>query len=299
MSKYVIFVLLFQMGIAFLQGVHARQKKRELPLEKMAITAFVPVVGLVIPYIGRIFRRREDDGNLADIFDYDGRDIQNDIRYEKIVQVEKEVNYVSVEEALLLNDSTIKRRLIMDTAKEDAYEYINFLKLAMQDRDMETSHYAASIVMEVNRELQNVIQSAVVLYEKDKTDVQNILFYGEIVGRYYNSGLLEEHGARKYGLLYSRLLEELINLEYMTESIFEDKIETDMNLGEHRNLKSWIHQYQERYPESEKPYLLMMKYYYITHDQEGIKKTLEQLQSSHVNVSRKGNERIEFWKSIR
>ncbi len=295
MNRYILLIFFFQLIVAILHGLWAMKKGHNMPLEKMAIIAFIPVLGLVIPYLGFLFPKKEGEGDLADVFDHNSEDIKNDIRYEKIVEIEKEVNYVPVEEALILNDSLVKRKLIMDTAQEDASEYLSFLKLAMADSDMETSHYAASLVMEISRRLQNIIQKSSVEYEKDKMNVDKLVKYIDNVGKYYNSGLLDENNERRYGILYSDLVEKLIGLDYFTEAIFKEKIETDIKLMTRSNILDWIELYNEKYPESEKPYLLKMKYYYITNNIEGINHTLKSLESSHVNITREGNEIIKYW----
>ncbi|MBF4694203.1 hypothetical protein [Fusibacter ferrireducens] len=295
MSRYILIVFLFQLIIAALHGFRAVKKNKVMPLEKMAIIAFIPVLGLIIPYLGFLFPKKEGTGDLDDLFDHNSEDIKNDIRYEKLVEIEKEVNYVPVEEALILNSSSVKRKLIMDTAKEDASEYLNFLKLAMIDPDMETSHYAASLVMEISRELQNIIQKSAVEYEKDKTNVEHLAKYVENVGKYYNSGLLDENNERRYGVLYSGLIGNLIDLGYFTETLFREKIETDIKLMMHSNIFDWIKRYNEQYPESEKPYLLKMKYYYITNNMDGINQTLKTLKSLRVNITHEGNEIIKYW----
>lgn len=286
MSKYIIFIFIFQLLVALIQGFLAVSKKQILPLEKMAITAFIPISGLVIPYLGFLFPQKEGEGDLVDVFDHNSEEIKNEIRYEKIIEIEKEVNYIPVEEALLLNNSSVKRKLIMDTARDEAYDYISFLKLAMSDSDMETSHYAASIVMEINRKLQTLIQKAAADYEKNNKDAKNLFDYVDIVGKYYKSGLLDEGNEKRYGLLYSKLIEELINLEYDTEALFKDKIETDLKLNEYTSLFNWIERYHDKYPESETPYLLTMKYYYITNNVNGINQVLRTIENAHVNITR-------------
>ena len=295
MSKYIILVFIFQLLVAFIQGFLATRKKQILPLEKMAITAFIPVLGLIIPYLGFLFPKKEGEGDLIDVFDHNSEDIKNEIRYEKTIEIEKELNYIPVEEALLLNNSSVKRKLIMDTARDEAYDYISFLKLAMSDSDMETSHYAASIVMEINRKLQTLIQKAAADYEKNNTDAKILSDYVDIVGKYYKSGLLDEGNETRYGLLYSKLIEQLINLQYDTEALFKDKIETDIKLKEYTNLFHWIERYHDKHPESETPYLLAMKYYYITNNVNGINQVLHDVENSHVNFTREGNEIIKYW----
>lgn len=294
MIEYVAILMLFQILLALLIGLLEKKKYGVFPVERMAVIALVPGFGFAIPYFGRLFKDSGGD-NLTDIFDHSGQEISNDIRYEKRIEFDKETNLVPVEEALIMNNSIVKRKLIMDTAKEDAYDYISFLKVAMADQDMETSHYAASIVMEINRKLQNVIQEASVAYEHNKHETRNLENYTEIVGKYYHSGLLDDANERRYGYLYSKLLGELLQHKHYNEHLYTEKIVTDIRLMNYPEVFPYLEMYENRYPESETPYLLKMRYHYLTGNPDGIRSVLNKIDAVHVNLSRKGQEIIKFW----
>ncbi len=297
-EKYLIIVYIIQLIIAFIIVLYSVIRRRSIPLEKIAILVLLPVFGLFIPYLGRIFPSEQKEGDLDDVFDHGVEDIRDDIRYEKMLEFEKEFNYVPLDEALILNNSSVKKELILDIAKADAMGHLEFLKLAMTDRDMETSHYAASIVMEVNRGFQEAIQNAVTKYSAEPENIDNLIRYVEVIGKYYHSGLLDENNERRYATQYSKLLDELLGRGYYTEKFFQEKINLDIEINELARIFDWIAFYKEKYPESDSPYLLMMKYYYFTKNIEGIKKVLEALENSHVNTTPKGEDMIKYWKSI-
>lgn len=294
MIKYVVLICIIQCLTALWLILNAKRKKVSVPMVYVAMLILMPVVGLAFFLISWLYHMAAKE-TPDDIFDHTWDIEENSLRYEKKIEFNKEVNYVPVEEALLLNNSSVKRQLIMDTVKEDAYDYISFLKMAMADHDMETSHYAASIVLETNRNLQNIIQGTAVAYENDKEDVEALENYTEVVGKYYKSGLIDAASEIRYGNIYSQLLQEHLNLKRYSENIFIEKIETDIKLGNFGEVLSDIELFRKKYPESENPYLLLLKYHYKQRNYEGIQGLIEDMDERHINFSRKGQEIINFW----
>ncbi len=294
MINEIVWIYALQWMIAL--WLFLRKKKTDVRVSPVHICILIlmPVAGLVfftIVWVYQLTPRETPD----DIFDHNLDVTENVLRYEKKIEFSKEVNYVPVEEALILNNSAVKRKLIMDTVKEDAYDYISFLKMAMADHDMETSHYAASIILETNRNLQNVIQATAVAYENDKDNMEALEAYTEVVGKYYKSGLIDSASEVRYGNIYSQLLQTHLSLKKHSEYIFTEKIETDIKLGNYHEVSSDIEYFRKNYPESEKPYLLLLKLYYQQKNYEGIQDLLSEMEDYHVNFSRKGQEIIKFW----
>lgn len=292
--KELLMLLAFQWAVALVYILNAKKHRRPLPLEKIAITALIPFMGLLIPYLGQVFKNKEVEA-LSDTFDREEYRFKHDIRYLKMAEIEKEINTVPVEEALILNDSSTKRRLIMDTAKENAYDYITFLKLAIRDQDMETSHYAASLVMEIKRNLQNLIQSLSVAHGHDPENLVVLEQYIEVVSKYYRSQLLDEKNQERYAYLYSQLLADYLTKAVPTERWLEEKIDVDFHLGHLKEIETWVNIYYQTFPDSERPYLLLLKYYYKGGDQAQFEKTLKALKGSHIKLSREGLSIVRYW----
>ena len=81
---------------------------------------------------------------------------------------EKELNNVPMEEALKINDYELRRKMVMDTLKEDnTLDYLNVLKEALENEDSETSHYASSIIMLLQEKTQKQILAKEKALEED------------------------------------------------------------------------------------------------------------------------------------
>lgn len=59
---------------------------------------------------------------------------------------------VPLEEALLINEPGVRRELIMDVLNDDPEEYMDLLKQARMNEDVEVVHYAITAMVELSKE---------------------------------------------------------------------------------------------------------------------------------------------------
>ena len=59
---------------------------------------------------------------------------------------------VPLEEALLINKPGVRRELIMDVLNDDPEEYMDILKQARMNEDVEVVHYAITAMVELSKE---------------------------------------------------------------------------------------------------------------------------------------------------
>lgn len=292
--KYLIIILLFQFLLATLYIISAYRNGKAIPFEKVSVTAFIPVLGIFIPYMGTLFNYGSLDMDV-ELFNHDDLDLTDGTSYMKKNDSEYAVNIIPVEEAMILNDSDVRRRILINTISEDAANHINFLKMAVLDSDIETSHYASSIIMEIKRELHGLIQKTSVEYENNKNDFETQKLYLDLIEKYLNSGLLDERSTKRYQEVYLKLLEERLAIGISEEKYFIEKINLEMKLGRLYNCKTWIDKYCEVYPDYENPHILLLKYYYLKNDVESFDKALIGIKNKHINFSKNGLDIIRFW----
>lgn len=208
------------------------------------------------------------------------------------------VNLVPLEEALILADPKEKRKLLLDVLKKSMDGYITPVKMALGDKDSETSHYAASTLMELTRRHMLFLQTMALEYEKNKEDITFSLAYAEYLRKYADSGILEEREKNKYLNQYIQVMEKIISKEEkknISENIYGEFIEALMEVKLYDNIEKWCKEYQELYPRSEKPYLCFLKYFYLTGQNKNFFKMLQELKNSSIPVSKDTLSIIRFW----
>src|SRR4051812_19179699 len=147
----ILIILYFCCCLFF--GMISVWKKWENGLIKTVLITFFPVIGLLLVlYLFKPIKVHPatENTNHLEMADFSFPVNQ--------VNVEKEINFVPIQDALLLNDNQTKRKLLIHSLKENSIQNTSILTNALQNEDTETSHYAATAIMEMKRKLQNSLQ---------------------------------------------------------------------------------------------------------------------------------------------
>lgn len=141
---------------------------RDNSIYKVLVVLLIPVFGILYFITFSILKRFNYD-STDELLDY-GKYIKSNVSGSliKTSDINKEINLVSADEALILNESKIRRKLIIDLVKESSTDYISILKKALENEDTEVSHYAATAIAEFKNYFISTIQQKSVEYEKIK-----------------------------------------------------------------------------------------------------------------------------------
>ena len=83
----------------------------------------------------------------------------NEERYKNIfVSQETKEQVVPLEDALLLNEAGVRRELIMDVLNDNPGEYMELLKKARMNDDVEVVHYAITAMVELSKDYDYRLQ---------------------------------------------------------------------------------------------------------------------------------------------
>lgn len=286
MKLFILGHLLLSTLIAFM-GFHKINKQERFCNFMMAI-AF-PVGGYIIVLI--LYLSRNKAAKEID----DEPEIENaHILFTDRFNREKDTNIIPLEETLLINNTKIKRQQLIDALKKDASKYIDMLKIALRDEDVETSHYAASAIAEIKRNLDLKLQAFSVEYEKSKLNTKLLKQYADVLEEYLNSGLLDEFNKKKTIFTYIKVLENLIENQEEMEVYYYKLINALFDSREIEKAEKYCKVFLENY-ENEDAYLVNLKYYYLIKDKKSFDKVFKKLLKSPIRISNKGLNIIRFW----
>lgn len=294
---YILLIIHIFISILFCAYNIITKQPRDASIYKFLVVFLIPVFGaayFIILAVLKKFFHYDSTEELLDYSKYIRSDIQGSLV--KSSDINKEINIISADEALVLNESKIKRKLIIDLVKENSTEHISILKKALENEDTEVSHYAATAITEFKNYYIGTLQQASVKYEKDKTNVDALLDYVSILKNYLDSTLLDATIQRRYKYLYSEKLGELLSLYTSEEKYFIDKINCDIELGDYNSSLEYCSKFSETYNESEAPYIMYMKLYYILKDSNNFKIRLKELEESNLQFTNKTLNIFRFWK---
>ncbi|MFD1954130.1 hypothetical protein ACFSL6_08085 [Paenibacillus thailandensis] len=265
-------------------------------LVRGSVVIALPVIGWLTPLFwpGRLYRTRDKDKPDRDVFADREFDVQFTTVHAKM-EIEKELDVIPVEEALVLGDIADRRKVMLDLLKLDAMKHLDVLQKGVGNEDSETSHYAVSAIVEVKRNLTLSLQELSVRYEADRNDLEVLRAYAEVIDGYTRSGFLDGQSLKNYKTTYLGLLAREIELDPAAEQAYRRKAAAEIELGRYRDAEETASLYKERYPDKEEPYLLLIEVYYYMRSYGKIQAVLDGLKNSPVRLSHRGLTQVRLW----
>ncbi|OYP09298.1 hypothetical protein CG709_09435, partial [Lachnotalea glycerini] len=136
MNSTLIFIGIYAL-LCILYFVYLKKAVKETNniIFHMITVICIPIFGFVLvslmDYFIQVMRADETDYSY-----YIGEKKYEDLHYLKPLNKQKEIDKVSIEEALNLNSNTYKRQMVMDTLSSDnVLDYIDVLKKALGNTD--------------------------------------------------------------------------------------------------------------------------------------------------------------------
>lgn len=262
----------------------------------MTLVSFLPLIGWLLPSIWPKKFISNEGKFLEDYMNEQTNDIEIELlTKEESVKREKELNVIPIKEALVINDFTTRRKLMLDVLKKDTMQYIDVIKMAVLNEDSETSHFAVAAVMEVKRKLSLSLQRFSVEFEKNQQDTTVARSYAQVVKEYMASGFLDDQTLKKYKYIYIQAVGILIEHGQGEPEIYQEKMSVEMELHEYEEAEKTGLQYLEAYPLHEEPYLFLMEYYYRTKSKMKMQEILDELMNSTIQFSNRALTVVRYW----
>lgn len=265
-------------------GMHWYQSSREEWLIRLIWITVLPVIGYLFLAVCHYAPKSKPDA-AEDHPEEKEESISSRLGIYRRIDLEKEMNVIPMEEVLILNDNATKRKLLIDALKQDAIEDIHILEQAVQNEDTETSHYAATAVLEIKRKLLLDMQQFSIEYGRGSRELKVLAPYAQALRTYIDSGFLDDRTQRKYKYLYSHILESIVDHHSDQHDFFAEKINCDLELGDYDEARMYCKTFQKHHPDSEVPYVLEMKAYFMLRNYPKLQDTMKRLLSSHLKLT--------------
>lgn len=220
----------------------------------------------------------------------------NEEIYKNMFQVreENDRDVVPLEEALVLNDPARRRELIMNILNDDPGEYVELLKQARMNEDVEVVHYAITAMVELSKEYDYRLQKIEKKYMDAPDDTAILEEYCDFLKEYLSQGFMEKQMEQIQRNQYTQLLLKQLgkkknlhtcvclmeNLMVQGDFALAGKTLKIMDQNWHRSEEYWI-----------------WKIRYLAAQKMGreIEESLKALKEEHIYLSSKGKEALEFW----
>lgn len=295
-TAWVILILFFNLIAAVLYFLYSFFIRRQ------RVKGFlISLILLLCPLVGGLFLGLS---SLLYAFYFSKQADLNEISFNKErVQVitppdeATDLNTVPLEEALLVSDKGSMRRSLLNVLKSDFDNSLAAISAALESDDTETSHYAATVLMDVTAKFIKTTQSMQVEYDKQPDNTELASMYADYIFQFLETGILSEIEVKTYSHLYVQLVgslythgrQEVEGRDYRRAvSLLMDQKESDEAL-------MWAKRAVENLPQNLDAHLALLKVYHETGQRERFLEALEALKASDITLNKEAIDLVRFY----
>jgi hypothetical protein len=252
---------------------------------KAGVMLLCPAIGpacFFVAYLVWLFSRKSAD--LEDVIFSKER-----VTTYKVPEENKEMNVVSMADALVVSDRENLRNLMMNVVCDDDGEALAVIRQGLQSDDSETSHYAASVLQDklgaYRRRVQADFLQLLEVEDKEAraTQAAKLLEYMIPMLKRGVFGVAELSGFVKK----ADTLAEIIAASketWIDVYTFDDLFHIAMEAKEEAIAEKWCNCLTAAYPDTPNAYSCRLHLYYQQGRREEFKETMEELKQSNVVV---------------
>ena len=203
-------------------------------------------------------------------------------------------NFLSAEEVFVLNDAADRRKTMLELLKQDTAPYLDVLKLASVNDDVDTAHYATASLMQIQSDYQKDLSFLSAVASRQDATLADHKRYAEMLSHYLDDRLLEEKLLRKQRLLLDNELRLLME-RYDCHDYDKEYIENLIMLEEYSAATEFCEKLLREREPREEIYLLRIRLYILQHDHRELSRFAKKLLSSSATFSPSLREELDYW----
>ena len=301
MTKYQILLVAVVINTLVALGymiVMGRKKQLEKGILIGGIMLIVPVGGPLLVFFSYLIFLALKHTKAAYINPEELSFSKEKIRIIEGDSLQRGINKVPIEEALLETDSESTRRVLLDVLKADFESSISILMKAIESDDSEVSHYASAAISDVLSKFKKHQKEIDEQYRKHMDDEELLTAYRKYVYKYLSYHIFPETEETHYLELCSELMENTYeHFPKMEAEDYENWIELLLEQDKEEQAKEWLTRMQKIYPENLFTYKAELQYSY-RFDHNNFGKCLQKIKNSQVMLDEDTLELIRFFQNV-
>ena len=271
----------------------ALKAKWPLHITQILPMLFIPVFGPVSTLIAIITDKSFVHNTDAIISEFQGS--VEDPYWKTLRAPETKENIVPLEEALIINDRSIRKQLVFDTLLEDPLKNIDILLLARENNDVDTAHYANTTISKIQRDFQLQIQKLSAAVEKEPENLDLLDRYIHVLDQFINSGLSEAYLLRKQRIILFELLERRLKIAGLDKYFLDLKVQNSIALGEFNEASAANRIRKEKWPLDQQTWINELQICVDSRDPIRLKQTLAEAESADIHWTEEGRRKVALW----
>ncbi len=212
--------------------------------------------------------------------------------------LERDINIVPMQETLIVSDVGRRRKMLLDVLKKDIRRSLGSIAIALDNPDSETSHYAASVIMDALSEFRGNVQN---MHDKLKNDPEEHELAGTLLA-YINDVLRQHILAEDEQKRYTYIEDEIGDLMFRhhPECIegyqYRCLLEDLTDIKDFSAADKWARRAVKNREYQLDTYIGCLKYYYAYNDRDAFMKCLDRLKASGIVVDKDTMELIRIFR---
>ncbi len=283
----ILIVLSWVYALLILFGISRLRKEQIIPL------CLIPVFGLfyalAIEYMIYSGKQATKDPDL------EGLGLEDEILWVTLKSSHEKSDLVPLEEAVLINDVKVRRRSMLETLYGDPVKYLEVLNTAKYNEDIETSHYATTTISKAQKDFQLSLQNYASEVERYPDDPAILDAYIEIIGKYIQSGLLEENLLHNLRQVYAQTLDRKLAIQPLDYHTLTQKLRNAIELQDYSCAFSVSKQMRDHWPEDEQAWIETLRVCVEGKNISELHKTIAEIQKHDISWTDQGREKVRPW----
>lgn len=199
---------------------------------------------------------------------------------------ETEMNYVPIRDAIAVSDTASLRKLVFDTILSDAKKKLSSVAVAMNSNDTESSHYAATLIMDALAEFRPAAQEMVEKTKKFPEDVEMNLLTFDFIYEFLSLNIMTDIEQRTYIYILDEVAEILFthNLWYITAAHYLKLSDLFISVKDYSMAEKWCLRAEKYRPDMLDTYKAKLHLLYSKHNYKDFLNCLSQLKKSEITV---------------
>ncbi len=263
-----------------------------MPSGKKASTVFLGIFFAVCPIIGPtcylvylllliLFRTsRFDSASLTFSTDRTDSVLPSD--------EQSEMNYISIQDALVMNDTASLRQLLLNLLKERSVLQTPSITHAITSEDAESSHYAATAVTNYISEFQAVAQTKLLHVKQMPDDIPTLVDAIAYIIPVLQSKIMDDIGQRSYAYMVDGMMNDVygINKWYLTSKDYLDITDILLDIKDYSKAGLWVERANECRGGELNTYKCSIHLFYIMQDRDALFDVIDKVKKSNVVIDR-------------
>lgn len=293
-------ILLILLGLHLLLGTlyaldwYQDYGRLQEALIRLVFALLFPFLGFLFCKLIDYFQKKRPQEQMDELYLGHG-EMLDELDLLRPMERQEEIDKAPAVDTLRTGEYHTRRKMIMDTLKEeDTAEYLPMLREALLNEDMETSHYASTVIMDLQKRIQTGVLEKQRAFERDPQDPARQEELEEALYQVIESKAFDENNLARYYALYSQVSNALLEREDLQPQWLHRRVAMDLRTGENIHAKETASRYLAAFPQDEDAVVDVIQVCLCLRDRRGLDRLFARLGEMPVVLTQKSLQYIRF-----